>query len=167
MTEDFAYSHGSTEEHNQPGYVGVPFPGVEVRLGDDGEILIKSPGQFTGYYKRPDLNAQAFTEDGFFRTGDKGERTADGLLKVTGRVKELFKTAKGEYVAPAPIENRLNVHPMVELSLVSGVGQSAAYAMVVLAEELRPRLGDAQVRAQVQAELEPAAAGREPRVAVA
>ena len=154
MTEDFAYSHGSTEEHNQAGYVGVAFPGVEVRLGDDGEILIKSPGQFTGYYKRPDLNAQAFTEDGFFRTGDKGERTADGMLKVTGRVKELFKTTKGEYVAPAPIENMLNVHPMVELSLVSGVGQSAAYAMVVLAEELRPRLGDAQVRAQVQAELD-------------
>ncbi len=124
MTEDFAFSHGSTEEHNEPGYVGVPFPGVQVRLADDGEILIKSPGQFTGYYKRPDLNAQAFTEDGFFRTGDKGERTADGLLKVTGRVKELFKTAKGEYVAPAPIENRLNVHPMIELSMVSGVGQT-------------------------------------------
>lgn len=153
MTEDFAFSHGSTETRNEPGYVGVPFPGVEVRLGDDGEILIKSPGQFSGYYKRPDLNAQAFTEDGFFRTGDQGERTADGMLKVTGRVKELFKTAKGEYVAPAPIENRLNAHPMIELSLVSGVGQSAAYAMVVLAEELRPRLGDASVRAQVQAEL--------------
>jgi long-chain acyl-CoA synthetase len=153
MTEDFAFSHGSTEEHNEPGYVGVPFPGVQVRLAEDGEILIKSPGQFTGYYKRPDLNAQAFTEDGFFRTGDKGERTPDGLLKVTGRVKEQFKTAKGEYVAPAPIENRLNVHPMIELSMVSGVGQSAAYAMVVLAEELRPRLADANVRAQVQSEL--------------
>ena len=153
MTEDFAFSHSSTETRNEPGYVGVPLPGVQVRLGDDGEILIKSPGQFTGYYKRPDLNAQAFTEDGFFRTGDQGERTADGMLKVTGRVKELFKTAKGEYVAPAPIENMLNVHPMVELSLVSGVGQTAAYAMVVLAEELRPRLGDASVRAQVQAEL--------------
>jgi long-chain acyl-CoA synthetase len=153
MTEDFAFSHGSTEERNEPGYVGVPFPGVEVRLADDGEILIKSPGQFSGYYKRPDLNAQAFTEDGFFRTGDQGERTADGMLKVTGRVKELFKTAKGEYVAPAPIENRLNVHPMIELSLVSGVGQSAAYAMVVLAEDLRPSLADAAVRSQVQAEL--------------
>jgi long-subunit acyl-CoA synthetase (AMP-forming) len=153
MTEDFAFSHSSTEQHNRPGYVGVPFPNVQVRLAEDGEILIKSPGQFTGYYKRPDLNAQAFTADGFFRTGDKGERTADGMLKVTGRVKELFKTAKGEYVAPAPIENRLNVHPMIEMSMVSGVGQSAAYAMVVLAEELRPRLGDAPVRAQVQAEL--------------
>jgi long-subunit acyl-CoA synthetase (AMP-forming) len=153
MTEDFAFSHSSTEQHNQPGYVGVPFPDVQVRLDGDGEILIKSPGQFTGYYKRPDLNAQAFTEDGFFRTGDRGERTPEGMLKVTGRVKELFKTAKGEYVAPAPIENLLNVHPMIELSMVSGVGQSAAYAMVVLAEELRPRLGDPELRAQVQAEL--------------
>ena len=63
------------------------------------------------------------------------------MLKITGRAKELFKTAKGKYVAPAPIENRLNAHPMVELSLVSGVGQPAAYAMVVLAEHLRPRTG--------------------------
>jgi long-chain acyl-CoA synthetase len=134
--------------------VGVPLPGVEVRLSDEGEILIKSPGQFVGYYKRPDLNAQAFTEDGFFRTGDKGERGPDGLLKLTGRVKELFKTTKGEYVAPAPIENKLNAHPMVELSLVSGMGQPAAYAMVVLAENLRPRVADPAVRSHVQAELD-------------
>jgi long-chain acyl-CoA synthetase len=153
MTEDFAFSHSSQQGMSAPGYVGVPLPGVQVRLSDDGEILIKSPGQFVGYYKRPDLNAQAFSDDGFFHTGDKGERGPDGLLKLTGRVKELFKTTKGEYVAPAPIENRLNAHPMVELSLVSGVGQSAAYAMVVLAEDLRRRVADAAVRSQVQAEL--------------
>lgn len=153
MTEDFAYSHSSSETDNAPGYVGVPLPGVQVRLAADGEILIKSPGQFSGYLKRPDLNAECFTDDGFFRTGDRGERNADGLLKVTGRVKELFKTAKGEYVAPAPIENRLNAHPMVELSLVSGIGQPAAYAMVMLAEDLRPRIVDPQVRAEVQQEL--------------
>jgi long-chain acyl-CoA synthetase len=153
MTEDFAFSHCSQQGMSAPGYVGVPLPGVQVRLSDDGEILIKSPGQFVGYYKRPDLNAQAFSDDGFFHTGDKGERGPDGLLKLTGRVKELFKTTKGEYVAPAPIENRLNAHPMVELSLVSGVGQSAAYAMVVLAEDLRRRVADAAVRSQVQAEL--------------
>lgn len=150
MTEDFAYSHSSTEDRNAPGFVGVPLPGVQVKLAEDGEILIKSPGQFSGYYKQPELNAQAFTEDGFFRTGDKGERDASGLLKVTGRVKEIFKTSKGEYVAPAPIENLLNTHPMVELSLVSGMGQAAAYAMVVLAEDLRPRLQDDAVRSHVQ-----------------
>lgn len=153
MTEDFAYSHNSTDAINAPGYVGVPMPGVQVRLSEEGEVLIKSPGQMVGYYKRPDLDAESFTADGFFHTGDRGEIRADGLLKLTGRVKELFKTSKGKYVAPAPIENRLNAHPMIELSLVSGVGQSAAYAMVVLAESLRPQLGDAAVRAKVQQEL--------------
>jgi long-subunit acyl-CoA synthetase (AMP-forming) len=153
MTEDFAYSHNSTDAINAPGYVGIPMPGVQVRLSDEGEVLIKSPGQMVGYYKRPDLDAECFTADGFFHTGDRGEIRADGLLKLTGRVKELFKTSKGKYVAPAPIENRLNAHPLVEQALVSGVGQSAAYALVVLAEDLRPKLGDAAVRAKVQQEL--------------
>ena len=115
--------------------------------------MIKSPGQCIGYYKQPELTAASFTEDGYFRTGDLGERTPDGLLKLTGRAKELFKTAKGKYVAPAPIENRINAHPMVELSLVSGVGQPAAYALVVLAESLRPRTAQPPVRAQVEQEL--------------
>lgn len=153
MTEDFAYSHSSTSEFNNPGCVGVPMPGVQVRIGDDGEVLIKSPGQMVGYYKRPDLDAESFTEDGFFRTGDMGERDANGLLRLTGRLKEQFKTSKGKYVAPAPIENRLNAHPLVETSLVSGLGQAAAYALVVLAEDLRPRLSDAAVRARVEGEL--------------
>jgi long-chain acyl-CoA synthetase len=154
MTEDNSFSHTSNEQFGEPGYVGVPLPGVQVRLSPEGEILIKSPWQFSGYYKQPGLTAASFTEDGFFRTGDLGEQRPDGLLKITGRVKELFKTAKGKYIAPAPIENLLNAHPMVELSLVSGVGQPAAYALVVLAEELRPRLTDPAVRAKVQAELE-------------
>ena len=153
MTEDFAYSHGSTPKLSAPGYVGVPYTGVQVRISEEGEILIKSPGQMVGYFKQPDLDAESFTEDGFFRTGDLGERRADGLLKLTGRLKELFKTSKGKYVAPAPIENRLNAHPMIELSIVSGVAQPAAYAMVVLAEDLRPKLGDPAVRARVEAEL--------------
>lgn len=153
MTEDFAYSHASTEEANEPGYVGVPFEGVEVKIGENDEVLIKSPGQMVGYYKRPDLNEEVFTDDGFFHTGDKGERRPNGLLKLTGRVKELFKTAKGKYVAPAPIENLLNEHAMVELSMVSGVGQVSAYAMVVLAEDLRPKVSDASVRARIESEM--------------
>jgi long-subunit acyl-CoA synthetase (AMP-forming) len=153
MSEDFAYSHLSSLEKNEPGYVGEPYPEVEVRISDEGEVLIKSPGQLVGYFKRPDLDAEAFTEDGFFRTGDKGERRADGLLKLTGRVKELFKTAKGKYVAPAPIENRINEHPMVELSCVSGVGQPAAFAMVVLAEDLRKKTSDEAVRSQLEVDL--------------
>jgi long-subunit acyl-CoA synthetase (AMP-forming) len=153
MTEDFAYSHASTEEANAPGYVGVPFEGVEVKISDEGEVLIKSPGQMVGYYKRPDLDAEVFTPDGFFRTGDKGERLPNGLLKLTGRVKEMFKTSKGKYVAPAPIENRLNEHPMVELSIVSGSGQNAAYAMVILAEDLRGNINDSALRSRVEKEM--------------
>jgi long-subunit acyl-CoA synthetase (AMP-forming) len=153
MSEDFAYSHNSTPEINAPGCVGVPLPGVEVRISEEGEILIKSPGQLVGYYKRPDLDAEVFTADGFFRTGDRGERRADGLLKITGRVKEIFKTSKGEYVAPAPIENSLNAHPLIEMSMVSGLGQPAAYAMVVLGEDVRPKLKDAAFKKDVEAQL--------------
>jgi long-chain acyl-CoA synthetase len=153
MTEDNSYSFSSNEKFGEPGYVGVPMPGVQVRISPEGEILIKSPGQFSGYYKQPELTAASFTEDGFFRTGDLGERRADGLLKITGRAKELFKTAKGKYVAPAPIENRLLTHPMLELAMVSGVGQPAPYALVVLNETLRPRQRDAAVRADVQRQL--------------
>ncbi|HRI17483.1 MAG TPA: AMP-binding protein, partial [Burkholderiaceae bacterium] len=153
MTEDNSLSHTSNEQASEAGFVGVPMAGVQVRLSPEGEILIKSPGQFSGYYKQPELTAESFTEDGFFRTGDRGERRADGLLKITGRTKELFKTAKGKYVAPAPIENMINAHPMVELSLVSGVGQPAAYAIVVLAEDIRPRQNDPALRAEVEREL--------------
>jgi long-chain acyl-CoA synthetase len=155
MSEDFAYSHLSTPEHAQPGYVGVPLPGVECKLSEEGEILIKSPARLVGYFKQPELDAEIFTEDGFFKTGDKGERTSAGMLKLTGRVKELFKTAKGKYVAPAPIENMINEHPLVEMSCVSGVGQPAAYALLVLAEDIRPKLKDPETRATVERELGP------------
>jgi long-subunit acyl-CoA synthetase (AMP-forming) len=153
MTEDSSYSFSSNEQHSEPGYVGVALPGVQMRLSPEGEILINSPGQFSGYYKQPELTAESFTEDGFFRTGDRGELRADGLLRITGRTKELFKTAKGKYVAPAPIENLLLANPMLELAMVSGVGQPSAYALVVLAEELRPRTGDPAVRTKVEQEL--------------
>ncbi len=153
MTEDCAYSFTSKEGYAEPGYVGVALPGVQAKISPEGEILVKSPGQLVGYYKRPDLDAEVFTQDGFFRTGDLGELNAKGMLKLTGRAKELFKTAKGKYVAPAPIENRINSHPMIELSLVSGVGQPAAYAMVLLAEHIRPKQHEPSVRAEVQAEL--------------
>ncbi len=153
MTEDFAYSHTTPADAFVLGRVGRPLPGVQSRLDEDGEILIKSPGQMAGYYKQPGLTAESFTEDGYFRTGDLGEYDDQGLLKLTGRKKELFKTAKGKYVAPAPIENRLNAHPMVELALVSGSGRPAPYAVVVLDEALRPRLGDAAVRAEVESAL--------------
>lgn len=155
MTEDFAYSHNCAFSSSAAsvGTVGRPFPDVQTRLAEDGEVLIKSPGQLVGYYKQPDLTAESFTSDGFFRTGDLGRYDDEGQLILTGRKKELFKTAKGKYVAPAPIENRLNAHPLIELSMVSGVGRPMAYAVLVLDEHVRPRVIDPAVRAQVETEL--------------
>jgi long-subunit acyl-CoA synthetase (AMP-forming) len=106
-----------------------------------------------GYYKRPDLTAQAFTEDGYFRTGDCGHFEPNGMLKLTGRIKELFKTTKGKYVAPAPIESQLNNHPMIELSVVSGAGQSAACALVQLSEQHQAHRQDPALREQIELEL--------------
>jgi long-subunit acyl-CoA synthetase (AMP-forming) len=153
MTEDFAYSHGSLPQYNQPGYVGRALPGVQSRLSPEGEILVKSPGCMVGYYKRPDLTAEAFTDDGYFRTGDCGHFEPNGMLKLTGRIKELFKTTKGKYVAPAPIESRLNNHPMIELSMVCGSGQSAACALVQLSEQHQTLRQDPLSREQIELDL--------------
>jgi long-subunit acyl-CoA synthetase (AMP-forming) len=154
MTEDFAYSHMSTPKHRKPGYVGVAWDNVATRISEDGEIQIKSPGNMVGYYKAPELTAECYTDDGYFKTGDRGEYTADGLLRITGRVKELFKTSKGKYVAPVPLENLLNSDPLVELSCVFGVGRPACFAVVQLAEEYRPRLADENFRREVGPKLE-------------
>ena len=154
MSEDFAYSHASYPGLGRVGYVGSPMPGVDVKISDEGEILIKSPGNMMCYYKQPELTAECYTEDGYFRTGDRGERDEEGRLKITGRVKELFKTSKGKYVAPVPIENLLNNNARVEMCCVTGSGHPKPFALVLLAEELRPKLSDSKVRAEVDAELE-------------
>ncbi|MEM9729758.1 MAG: AMP-binding protein [Myxococcota bacterium] len=153
MSEDFAYSHASHPGKGRVGYVGNPMPGVDVKISEEGEILIKSPGNMVGYYKQPELTAECYTEDGYFKTGDRGERDAQGRLKITGRVKELFKTSKGKYVAPAPIENLLNNHAKVELCCVTGSGQPQPYALILPAEEIRPKLGDNGFRNEFESEL--------------
>lgn len=154
MSEDFAYSHATIPGKGRVGYVGSPMPGVEVKISEAGEILIKSPGNMMGYYKEPEMTAECYTEDGFFRTGDRGERDEEGRLRITGRVKELFKTSKGKYVAPAPIENLLNNHPGVELCCVTGAGNPQPYALILPAEELRPKLRDPAERQRFERELE-------------
>ena len=154
MSEDFAYSHASHPGRGRVGYVGNPMPGVDVKISDEGEILIKSPGNMMCYYKQPELTAECYTEDGYFRTGDRGERDEEGRLKITGRVKELFKTSKGKYVAPVPIENLINNNNHVEMCCVTGSGQPQPFALVLLAEELQPKLSDSNVRAEIEAELE-------------
>ena len=153
MSENFSYSHVSFPGKTRVGYVGNPYPGVEQRISEAGEILVKSPAIMVGYYKQPELTAECFTEDEFLKTGDRGEIDENGTLKITGRVKELFKTSKGKYIAPAPIENIINNDTHIELSMVSGSGNPQAHAVVQLSEELRPKMGDASVRKEVESAL--------------
>ncbi|MEH6586371.1 MAG: AMP-binding protein [Halioglobus sp.] len=153
MTEDFAYSHMSTLDHRAPGTVGSPATGVECRISEAGEIEVKSPGLMLGYYKAPDLTAEVMTEDGFFKTGDRGVYD-NGLLRITGRVKELFKTSKGKYVAPVPLENLLSSDGMIEQCCVSGSGRQACYASLQLAEGLRADFDDPAFRAKTSAHFE-------------
>lgn len=131
MTEDFAYSHMSQRGDAKVGYVGKPLLGVESRLSDEGEIQIKSPGRMLGYYLNEQASAEAFTEDGWFCTGDLGEFDDGGSLRISGRLKELFKTSKGKYVAPAPIENRMQ-HPLIENLCVTGANQPQPCVLLVL-----------------------------------
>lgn len=140
MSEDFIYSHLSLPGKSRVGYVGHLVPGAESRISDEGEILLKSPGNMKGYYKEPELTKESYTEDGFFKTGDRGEYDSQGRLKITGRVKELFKSQKGKYIAPAPIENLLNANNNIELSCVTGAGLKAPIALLQLSEAHRDEI---------------------------
>jgi long-chain acyl-CoA synthetase len=141
MTENFAVSHMAVPGKLAYGTVGQPFDGVKCRLDPfDGEIQMNSPATMLGYYKQPELSKLAFTEDGWLHTGDKGALDAAGNLKITGRVKDLFKTSKGKYIAPAPIEDKLVMHASVEACCVTGanLGQPIGLMMLVsLAEHAR------------------------------
>ena len=154
MSENFNYSHITVPGKGRAGYIGHAYADVDCKLSDSGEILVKSPGTMVGYYKAPEKTAEVMTEDGYLRTGDRGEIDETGRLRITGRVKELFKTSKGKYVAPAPIENIINNDTHVELSLVAGSGQVATHAVVQLAEDLLPKLADSNVKDQVTAAME-------------
>ncbi len=153
MTEDFAYSHMSTLEQRAPGYVGAPATEVVSRISDTGEIEIHSPGLMMGYFKQPEMTAEVMTEDGFFKTSDRGVYE-NGLLRITGRVKELFKTSKGKYVAPVPLENLLSADGLLEQCCVSGSGRPACYAVLQLAEGLHHKFDDAEFRAKTTEHLE-------------
>ena len=140
MSENFAYSHCSLPGKVRVGYVGNTYPGVECKISEVGEVLVKSPCNMMGYYKNPELTAESYTEDGFLKTGDMGEIDAQGRLKITGRVKELFKTSKGKYIAPVPIENRLNGHELIEAVCVTGPSFSQPFALVMLPLEEHKKL---------------------------
>lgn len=137
MTENFNYSHMTKPGRGVVGYVGEPSAGVEQRIADDGELQVKSPGVMMGYFKNEEATKETMTEDGWLRTGDKGELDSMGRLKITGRTKEIFKTSKGKYVAPAPIEGAYISSPSIELACVGGRGQAAAHAIVLLGDDAK------------------------------
>ncbi len=113
------------------GTVGVPLPGLEVRIDKNGEILVKGPTVTPGYYKNPEANKAAFTEDGFFRTGDAGYFTRNGALVLTERVKDLFKTSNGKYVAPQMLESRLAENKYIDEVAVIGDQRKFVTALIV------------------------------------
>ncbi|MCY1348873.1 Long-chain-fatty-acid--CoA ligase FadD15 [compost metagenome] len=154
MSENFGTSHFSLPGQVRVGYVGAAIPGVECRIGEGNEILVKSPAQMLGYFKQPELTGESYTEDGLFRTGDRGELDEQGRLRITGRVKELFKTAKGKYVAPVPIEAKLGNHPRVEASCVTGVGLPQPLALLNVSPDTRAALAGGEGRDAVATELE-------------
>lgn len=138
MTEN-AITHGTLPGISKPGTVGVAYDGVDTRIDPEtGEIQIRSPSTTIGYYKEPEQTAAAFTEDGWFRTGDKGQIEADGYLRITGRVKDIFKTSKGKYVVPAPIEQLLVNHPAVEACMVAGANFDQPFAILMLGADVEP-----------------------------
>ncbi len=142
MTENMAWSHTTRAGDQKVGYVGKTNPGVECRIGEHGEIQVKSPGNMLGYYKEPELSAAAFIDGDWLRTGDQGEIDAQGRLRITGRLKEIFKTSKGKYVAPAPIENLLISMPGVELVCVTGTDFPQPIALLNLTPEEKARLSE-------------------------
>ena len=122
-------------DRNRAGTVGEPLPGVEVKLAEDGEILTRGPHVMKGYYKNPEKTREVISEDGWFHTGDIGEFSDDGFLRITDRKKDLFKLSTGKYVMPQPLENRLNSHPLIEQSVVVGPGQKYCAALIFVSED--------------------------------
>jgi long-chain acyl-CoA synthetase len=154
MTENCGVSHATLPGKQRPGTVGLPYDGVQCRLDPgNSEIQVKSPCTMLGYYKQPEVTKEAMTEDGWLHTGDKGALDAEGNLKITGRVKDLFKTSKGKYVAPAPIEDKLVMNPYVEACCVTGANLGQPLALAMLNPDAVKKAGSAEGAAEIEASM--------------
>ena len=154
MTENCAYSIINYPfDASKIGTVGRPVEGCLVRQGEDGELLVKSPGLMSAYYLQEEATAAAFDADGFFHTGDLCAIDEDGCISITGRVKDNFKTSKGKYVAPVPIERKLAQDPHIELICVIGSGLPHPVALVQLSEGAALQSRE-EVRASIKATLD-------------
>jgi long-chain acyl-CoA synthetase len=135
LTETSAGSTVNPGEDYRVGTVGTPLPGTEVRIAEDGEILLRGPAVMRGYHNQPEKTAEVLESDGWFHTGDIGEVDKDGFLKITDRKKDMFKTSGGKYVAPSEVEGRFKaVCPFVSNILVIGNGRNYCTALITLDE---------------------------------
>lgn len=148
MTEHLAYGCFNRPGQVRFGTVGRPMPGNELRIAENGEILLRCPSLMLGYYQDPEKTAETIT-DGWLHTGDKGEVDAAGYLKITGRVKDIFKTSKGKYIAPAPIEGEIAKNLWVEQVCLMGSNLDQPLALIELSPTAR-----AQPREQLARDLE-------------
>jgi len=132
LTETSSSLSVNEQEDYRLGTVGRAVEGCEVKFDEDGEILVKSPSVFAGYYKDPDATAAAFTDDGWFRTGDVGEIDADGFIKITDRKKDLIITAGGKNIAPQNLENALKASRFVSQAVAIGDRRPYVTALITL-----------------------------------
>ncbi len=148
MTEDCVYAHFERYYDYRHGSVGKPFAGLLVKITEEGELRVKSPSNTLGYYKEPEMTAELFDEEGYLRTGDICEYDHDGYLFVTGRLKDQFKTDKGKFISPAPIEMKLLANPDIEQCCVVGMSIPQPIALITLSE-----IGKAKTKQEVEESL--------------
>lgn len=132
MTEDCCISHANLSNQSKIGTVGKALEGVKIKFSEEGEILILNNCLFKGYFKEPEITATVFDEEGYFKTGDIGEYDHEGYLTITGRVKDQFKTDKGKYISPAPIELQISKNTDIEQICVVGTGIPQPIALVTV-----------------------------------
>ncbi|WP_018982019.1 AMP-binding protein [Salinimonas chungwhensis] len=135
MTENSAYGTASLPfREDKIGTIGKAYDGVDIRISDDSEIQVKSPCNMIEYYLEPEKTLEAMTTDGYLKTGDKGAMDSEGFIRITGRLKDIFKTEKGKYVTPAPIEAAFMENPLIEQVCVTGTNLPQPIALLVLSE---------------------------------
>jgi long-chain acyl-CoA synthetase len=128
------YSHFCSPHLNRFGTVGKALPNIEVKIADDGEIRKKCKADMKGYFKEKELSEAMIDENGFLKTGDIGEYDKDGYLTITGRVKDIFKTDKGKYISPGPIETQILADTNIEQACVVGTGVPQPIVLVTLSD---------------------------------
>ena len=139
MTETSTAATIATPEDFKFGTIGKPFPGCEMKIADDGEILVKGPNVFQGYYKNEEATRETIV-DGWLHTGDIGEIDSDGFIKITGRKKDIIITAGGKNITPANLEAEIKQHPLVSQCVVIGDRRPYLVALVTLDPEEAAKL---------------------------